>query len=51
MPSATDVAKRALVSLLRALAVAYSVALTLKRDAPDKEVSGVYQKKGAHSGL
>ena len=44
MPSATDVAKRALVSLLRTLAVAYGVALTLKRDAPDKEVSGAYRK-------
>ena len=63
MPSAIDLAKRALVSLLRTLAATYRVALTLQRDAPDGEVSRayrrvslkvckvVYQKNGAHSGL
>ena len=44
MPSAIDLAKRALVSLLRTFAAAYGVALTLKRDAPDREVSGAYRK-------
>ena len=44
MPSAIDLAKRALVSLLRTLAAAYGVALTLTRDAPDKDVSGAYRK-------
>ena len=34
MPSAIDLAKRALVSLLRTLAATYRVALTLQRDAP-----------------
>ena len=50
MPSAIDLAKRALVSLLRTLAAAYGVALTLTRDAPDKDVSGAYRKVslGAH---
>ena len=44
MPSAIDVAKRALVGLLRTLAASYGVALTLKREAADVEVSGAYRK-------
>ena len=39
MPSAIDVAKRALVGLLRTLAASYGVALTLKREAADVEVT------------
>ena len=44
MPSAIDLAKRALVSLLRTLAATYRVALTLQRDAPDGEVSRAYRR-------
>ena len=44
MPSAIDLAKRALVGILRTLAASYGVALSLKRDATDPEVSGAYQK-------
>ena len=52
MPSAIDVAKRALVGLLRTLAASYGVALTLKREAADVEVSGAYRKvsRRAHPG-
>ena len=44
MHSAIDLAKRALVGLLRVLAASYGVALSLKRDATDVEVSSAYRK-------
>ena len=42
--SAVQLAKRALVSLLLALARQYGVALALNRDSPDKSVLDGYRK-------
>ena len=39
MVSSLDLAKRALVSLLRTLALAYHIALRVTRESSDKEVS------------
>ena len=38
MPSVCDLAKRAVVTLLKSLTIAYGLALTLPRDPADKEV-------------
>ena len=38
MVSALDKAKRALIVVLRALAAAYGVALSVTRESPDKDV-------------
>ena len=44
MVSALDKAKRALIVLLRALAAAYGLALSVTRESSDKEVSSAYRK-------
>ena len=44
MPSALDVAKRALVRLLIALAAKYGVQVTVPRDSADKEVFKPWRK-------
>ena len=44
MPSALDLAKRNLVSLLKKLAGVYGVPLTLSRDSTDQEVTTAYRK-------
>ena len=44
MVSAIDKAKRALVSLLKALAVTYSVTLKLTSDSPDAEMRTAFRK-------
>ena len=41
MVSAIDLAKRALVSLLKTLAGVYGVAMSLTRESPNKDVSRV----------
>ena len=43
MPSALDLAKRALVTLLRALAVTYGVPVDVSRDLEDAEVRRAYR--------
>ena len=43
MPSAMDLAWRALVGLLRVLAASYGAPLSWKRDATGVEVSGAYR--------
>ena len=44
MPSQLDQKKRALVTLLLALAVTYHVTLSVSRDSPDEAVMGAYRK-------
>ena len=44
MVSSLDRAKRALVALLKALATAYNVALTLTRESCDADVSRAYRQ-------
>ena len=44
MASAIDLAKRALVTLLKTLAAAYGTVLTLTRDSPDATVRSAYRK-------
>ena len=44
MPSAVDVAKRALVKVLKALATKYNVKLQLTRDSSQKEVNAAFKK-------
>ena len=44
MVSAIDRAKRALVTLLRALATAYGLAFDLTRDSPDRAIRSTYRK-------
>ncbi len=44
MASAIDLAKRALVALLKRLAVAYAVVLEISRDSPDSQVSRAYRQ-------
>ena len=43
MVSASDLAKRALVSVLRNLFSLYSVAISISRDSPDSEVRTAYR--------
>ena len=43
-------AKRALVTVLLALAAAYSVRVLLTRDSPDEEVARVYRRAEARAG-
>ena len=40
MPSVRDLAKRALITLLKSLATAYGLVLTLTRDSADKAQAG-----------
>ena len=44
MVSALDLAKRALVTLLKSLAVVYNVSVSVTRDASDKDVRTAYRK-------
>ncbi len=44
MASAIDLAKRALVTLLKTLAAAYGTVLSLTRDFPDATVRSAYRK-------
>lgn len=44
MPSKVDVAKRALVSVLRALAAAYGIILEISRDSADEQLRSSYRK-------
>ena len=44
MASALDRAKRVLVTLLKSLATAYGLVLTLTRDSSDKDVRTAYRK-------
>ena len=44
MPSAVDAAKRELVKVLRELAAKYTVALSLTRESPDKDVTKAFRK-------
>ncbi len=44
MVSAIDRAKRALVTLLKALAASYGVVLQLARDSADRDVRSAYRK-------
>ena len=44
MVSAIDLAKRALISLLKALGTAYGLAFAITRDAADKDVRTAYRK-------
>ena len=44
MPSAVDVAKRALVKVLKELAAKYQVALSVNRESADKDVTKGYRK-------
>ena len=44
MPSARDLAKRALVTLLKSLATAYGLVLSLTRESADKDVRTAYRK-------
>ncbi len=44
MASAIDLAKRALVTLLKTLAAAYGTVLTLTRDSPDATVRSACRK-------
>ena len=50
MPSAVDVCKRALVNLIRTLAIAYNCSVTVTRESSDAEVKKAYRKfsKKAH---
>ncbi len=50
MVSSVDLAKRALVALLKLLAAAYSCALDVTRDSSEQEVKSAYRKlcKKAH---
>ena len=43
MPSAVDLCKRALVSLIRALASAYGCRVAVTRDSPDQDVKRGYR--------
>ena len=44
MPSETDMAKRALVKLLRELAVKYEVPLLITRESPNKDIEKAFRK-------
>ena len=44
MVSALDKAKRALVAIIRSLALAYDICVTVTRDSGDAEVSKAYRK-------
>ena len=44
MVSALDKLKRALVTLLKTLATAYGLTVTLTRESPDKDVTAAYRK-------
>ena len=44
MPSETDIAKRALVKLLRELAAKYNVGIALTRDSSNKDVEKCFRK-------
>ena len=44
MVSASDHAKRVLVSLLRTLAATYGVVLQLSRDSPDVDIRSAFKK-------
>ena len=44
MPSVRDLAKRALVTLLKSLATAYGLVLSISRDSADKDVRTAYRK-------
>ena len=43
MPSTVDLCKRALVTLIRALAVAYGVRVAVTRDATDQVIKRAYR--------
>ena len=44
MPSVRDLATRALVTLLKSLATAYGLVLTITRDSADKDIRMAYRK-------
>ena len=44
MPSIKEQARRALVSLLRALAATYAVNVDISRDSDDKDIRSAYRK-------
>ena len=44
MPSLIDITKRALVTLLRSLALAYGMTLSITRDSPDQDIHSAYRK-------